>query len=110
MGAIYENTHFVHLPDDIPARARQRRRRVKAAATKKTGEIIGEIGYPEPSFIIGGKVGLRRIDNPIVGRIVAVGTPRWLKRPQILHADNHSNLARLLSREDVTAGLGQHEV
>ena len=48
MAGIDQNPDFLQLADDKPARLRQRRGRVKAAAAKKIGEIIGEVGNPEP--------------------------------------------------------------
>ena len=111
VAAIDENADFLHLADDKLARTAQRRRRVKTAAAKKIGEIIGKVGDPEPLVVIGRKLRDRRVRTSIVGIVggivIGIAKPLWLELGALLNADDHGNLARLLGSEDIIVGLGE---
>src|SRR5271163_2815385 len=72
---IDQNTDFLHLAYEKAALTVQRGRRVKAATAKRIGEIIGEVGDPEPLFIIMGKGRGRRVNTPIVIMKRGSGSP-----------------------------------
>src|SRR6266853_3012045 len=85
VAAIDQNTDFLHLLYKKLAHRTQRCRRVKTAATKKIGKIIGKVGDPEPPVVIVGKLRGWRNEPPIVrirgvgGMFGGIGKPLWLE-------------------------------